>query len=136
MNTLVCTICCRDKDAAPGLLPARKRYRSRRIAEVGRLAREAGLPLAILSGKYGLIDADAPIPYYDTLLRPEGVPAIADANELYLRRSGCRRLLFLVNPPDLDPHVVSYLSSLEIAADRTETVLETVFIPPYPDRLE
>lgn len=136
METLVCTICCRDKETTPGLLPARKRYRSRRIAAVDRLAREAGLPLAILSGKYGLIDADAPIPYYDTLLQPEEVPAIAAENERYLRRRGCRRIVFLVNPPDLDPHVVSYRRSLKIAADRVGAVLETVFVPPYPDRLK
>jgi len=64
-RTVVITICCREKDNRPEPLAAVERYRSERIQSLHRLSRQAGLPFLILSGRFGLIEPDAPIPYYD-----------------------------------------------------------------------
>lgn len=66
--TVVCTICSRDKDKDEMLVAARSRYTSSHIRKVERIADENCLPFFILSGLYGLISADEPIPHYDHVL--------------------------------------------------------------------
>jgi len=135
MKTLVCTVCCRDKLTEPGLIPARKRYLSKRIARVGFLADAAGFPFAILSGKYGLIDAEHPIPHYDKLMQPEEVDPLATANAHYLVGRGIERVIFLAADLETDPRGKPYLASIREGAKRAGVILEVIFIPPYPERL-
>ncbi len=65
MSIAICTLCSRDKNEEVGLLPARERYVSERIRNVERIANELGVPFYIVSGKFGLLQADELIPYYD-----------------------------------------------------------------------
>ncbi len=134
-NTLVSTICCREKDRAEGLLPAFRRYRSERIDTVRHLAREAGLPFAILSGKFGLIDAGQPIPYYDKLMEEADLEDIVEKNTVYIKKNGIGEIVFLLPDPALDPHVKPYLESMERATAASRCALKTIFVPPYPESL-
>ncbi len=131
-NILLATICCREKDRSEGLLPAIQRYRSERIARLSRLAGEAGFPFAILSGLFGLIDADHPIPYYDRLMEDGDVERIAAAGEKFLRERGVKQVIFCLPDPALDPHVGPYLKSMEISAAAAGSRLQVYFLPPYP----
>lgn len=94
----VCTTCCARKRRDPELLPAIERYRSRRIRHVAALARRQGRPLLILSGVYGLLAPDDPIPWYDVALRPEAVAALAPRVADQLARRGVSRLHFYARP--------------------------------------
>jgi len=129
---LICTICCREKDQAEGLLPALQRYRSSRIKTVSKLSRKAGWPFAILSGKYGLISADEPIPYYDRLMGEDDLGKIIEKNTVFLKKNGIKMIFFLIPAPAIDPHVVPYLKSMEAAAESTGSELKIIFVPPYP----
>ena len=129
---IVCTICCRKKDRSDKLLPAIKRYKSKRIDAVAGLAREASLPLAILSGKYGLIDKDTPIPYYDKLMGEGDLGEIIAANIAFLEKNEVRKVIFLCPDPAIDPHVQPYLRSIQAAARGTGCILKTIFVPPFP----
>ena len=132
---LVCTICCREKDRTDKLLPAIRRYKSERIKTVAGLARDAGLPLAILSGKYGLIDADQPIPYYDKLMGEGDLGEIIAANIAFLEKNEVGKVIFLCPDPAIDPHVQPYLRSIQAAARGTGCELKTILIPPMPESL-
>ena len=50
------------------MFPAMKRYLAPRIEYVYKQALVSGNGFLIFSGKYGLLEADEPIPYYDKLL--------------------------------------------------------------------
>ena len=129
---IVCTICCREKDQAEGVLPAWRRYKSKRIDAVAELARESDLPFIILSGKYGLIDADEPIPYYDKLMGEGDLGDIIGANIAFLEKNKVKKVIFLCPDPAIDPHVKPYLRSIQAAARGTGCGLETIFVPPFP----
>jgi hypothetical protein len=131
-NIFLVTICCREKDRAAGLLPAVRRYRSRRIVRIAELAGETGLDLAILSGLYGLIDAEEPIPYYDRLMGEGDITRVTEVNREYLRRREIDGVIFFLPDPAIDPHVKPYLKSMEGAAAAAGCGLKVFFIPPYP----
>ncbi len=131
-NIFLATICCREKDRAAGLLPAVRRYRSRRIGRIAELAGETGLDLAILSGLYGLIDAEEPIPYYDRLMGEGDIARVTAANREYLRSRKIDGVIFCLPDPAIDPHVKPYLKSMEAAVDAAGCGLKVFFLPPYP----
>ncbi len=135
-NILLATICCREKDRLEGLLPAVRRYRSERIDRLARLAGQAGLPFAILSGRFGLIDAEEPIPYYDRLMNEGDVGRIASAALKYLKQHKVASVVFCLPDPEFDPHVGPYLRSMQKATAAAGCRLRTFFLPPYPDREE
>ena len=82
---LICTICSRDKDPAKGLLPAIRRYRSERIGRIYEKAKRAGAVFAILSGKFGLLPAEEPIPYYDKLLTEADIGPVSEKAAAFLK---------------------------------------------------
>jgi len=133
---IFCTICCREKDRAKEDLPARRRYKSQRITTVAGLAREAHRPLVILSGKYGLIDADEPIPYYDKLMGIDDLGDIIGKNISFLEGNKVGKVIFICPDPAIDPHVKPYLRSIQAAARGTACELETIFVPPFPNLQE
>jgi len=77
-NHIYCTYCSACKDPCQEPLPAYLRYVSERIARVRALALRDGVPLYILSGEYGLIEAHTPIPWYDHYLTMEESEGMAE----------------------------------------------------------
>jgi hypothetical protein len=67
------TTCCKQKRQNQGLLPARERYTSPRVQLVCAEAERMDIPLLIFSGKYGILEADDPIPWYDKVLTEDQV---------------------------------------------------------------
>lgn len=62
------TYCSRKKNTTPGFIPAIQRYDSERISGLYNKSLNDNVPFAILSGKYGLVTPEQPIPWYDHLL--------------------------------------------------------------------
>lgn len=62
---ILLTTCCKEKDPAPGNLPAMKRYVSKRISDVYDESIKQNIPMRIFSGVYGLLKPDDLIPFYD-----------------------------------------------------------------------
>ena len=134
-KTLVCTICSRDKDRREGLLPAIERYNSPRIYKVFALAQERGHAFAILSGKYGLLAPETPIPYYDKLLKEaDGEEAAAEATA-YLKEGNFREVILLLPDPAVDPNVVPYIETMKRAGESIGVPVEVRSVPPYPESL-
>lgn len=94
----LCTICCKRKrrDAQP--LPALERYVSRRIRFVWQESLRLQKPLLILSGKYGLLEPDEKIPWYDQALRFTEVELLAVKIMKQLSAHCVSRLIFYALP--------------------------------------
>lgn len=94
----LCTTCCKRKrrDAQP--LPARKRYLSRRIRFVLQESRRQKTPMLILSGKYGLLEPDQKIPWYDQALLANEIDNLAQKLAQQLARREVSSVVFYARP--------------------------------------
>lgn len=116
----ICSICSREKDLSEELLPAHMRYKGSHVTLVARAAAHLEVPFYVLSGVYGLISGDHPIPYYDRMLVQKRVALLADIISQQLLRTGMKRLYFYTKrKPDWEP----YLNALEIACRRAKVAL-------------
>jgi hypothetical protein len=94
----VCTTCCKDKREDKELLPATQRYISERIDFVAEESSRLGKPFIIFSGKYGLIDADYEIPWYDKKLEPEDVAGMIPIVKKQLLEKEVSKIRFYGKP--------------------------------------
>jgi hypothetical protein len=67
------TTCCAEKREDEKLLPAKERYQSERVKYVVSESERLNVPLLFLSGKYGVLDANDVIPWYDKALTEEDI---------------------------------------------------------------
>ncbi|MCA9731610.1 MAG: hypothetical protein H6696_19025 [Deferribacteres bacterium] len=90
----LCTTCSKAKNTDKALLPAIQRYISERIAFVSRESKKLHKPFLILSGKYGLINAAMPIPWYDQALQFYDVPQMIPVLKTQLMEKQVSRMVF------------------------------------------
>ena len=126
MRSVISTICSKEKSPEQGLLPARDRYLSERINNVGKIAIEANLEFLILSGEYGLINADKEIPYYDHLLKIDEVDALADIVKKQIYELEIGEIIFYAKP-NTDTWV-PYYSVIENATNASGVILNVKLI--------
>lgn len=112
LRVLFVTYCCKEKSRAKGKIPAIERYLSPRIRAVSRRARGPKRRFRILSGKYGLLAPQTPIPWYDHLLTAREVPAMARRIARALRKDGPWSVRFVTEPLDRNPDLWPYLAAL------------------------
>lgn len=98
----LCTSCSKEKSSVPGLIPAIDRYDSERIQSIGALAKKEGKGFLILSGQYGLIDSQHPIPWYDHLLVPEEVEEMVERVAAQLQEMNVEAMIFYGADEQLD----------------------------------
>ena len=98
MRSVISTICSKEKSPEQGLIPARNRYLSERINQVGKIALDANLEFLILSGEYGLIGADQEIPYYDHLLKIDEVDDLTDIVKKQIFELKADEIIFYAKP--------------------------------------
>jgi hypothetical protein len=91
---IAATICSRQKDENPELLPARERYTGEHIQKTETIAEESGLPFFILSGKYGLLPGEEEIPNYDYYLANEAIDALLKVVEGQLKKFNISEINF------------------------------------------
>lgn len=109
------TYCSKQKSDAKEILPAIKRYQSARIKKTMHTAYKEGASFLILSGKFGLLGPEDPIPWYDHLLSPSEVPAMVNriADEL----KSYSEIVFCHSRGD---HIAPYLATIKEASARAE----------------
>lgn len=113
-----CTYCSRDKNKEPGKMPAIYRYLDTRIEKVYSAASQLGLGFYILSGEFGLLPPQEPIPWYDHLLRPEEVENLADRMTKQILEYEINGLVYFTKPCAQDSNVVPYHDAIVIACSR------------------
>ncbi len=102
------TYCSADKRDDPGDLPAIERYLDARIRRVAARAEADGAKFLIMSGRYGLLAPEQPIPWYDHLLTSDEVDDMAHILRLQLRMHDVTELVWFTEDPEVDPLVRPY----------------------------
>jgi hypothetical protein len=111
------TNCSAEKHTVVGNVPAISRYISKRINWVAKQAEKENRPFFILSGKYGIIPATHPIPYYDHLLTQKEVAAHAQKVASQLKEHGITHITFYTRSLQQDPYVAPYINCITQAAE-------------------
>jgi len=127
-----CTYCSAPKRDTAGEIPAVERYQSERIARLAETARREGCPMWIVSGRYGLLEPNTPIPWYDKLLLDEDVEGLVSVCAESLERAGVKRLMYHTASLDLAPEVTAYLRLVRLACKAVSVELEVVTLPGVP----
>jgi tetratricopeptide (TPR) repeat protein len=112
------TYCSAAKNLSPYLLPSLERYQSRRIWRVKQLADAQGVAFYILSGKFALLGPTELTPYYDHLLMPSEVAALANRVAAQLREAGVTEATFFVGARksrQLEPYTETIKQASELA---------------------
>jgi hypothetical protein len=120
------TFCSAEKQTVVGNVPAISRYISKRIDWVAEQADKQNRPLFILSGKYGIIPAAHPIPYYDHLLTQQEVTAHAHMVASQIKEHAITHITFYTRSLQQDPNVAAYINCITQAAElaKVDLVLE------------
>jgi tetratricopeptide (TPR) repeat protein len=129
-----CTYCSASKNKSAGLLPAIERYTSPRIARVGGLARQEGVPFWILSGEYGLIPQSYPIRWYDHRLVEAEVLALARRVVEQLKEGGISQVVYFEPLAADGAGAKPYREVMETACVPASVTLEVRMIGSTPSR--
>jgi hypothetical protein len=133
MKTAYCTYCSKQKSDEEGNLPAIQRYISQRIAQVNLMAMMDGVPFFILSGQYGFIPSDYPLPYYDHLLQPEEVNQMSARAAQQIKEAGLETLNYLSNNPAGDESLLPYQALIEKTCQLTGVKLNIQY---FTDKID
>ena len=128
---IVVTYCSGPKRKDGGLLPAVDRYLSERIRTLHQQANAD--EFRILSGKFGLLAADQPIPLYDHLLSPEEVGGLAQKVATCLTDLQADEVEYHTADPARFPDLVPYREVIETACRVVEINLEVILLSGNPD---
>ena len=132
--TVFCTYCSANKDRTPGLLPALERYRSSRIRRVAGAASLARVRFLVLSGRFGLLSPDEPIPWYDHLLEPSEVDELARLAASQLSQAGATLVRYFTESLD-NPKLAPYAEVVRKAGVISGTLVEFVEFEEEPNTM-
>lgn len=85
-----------------------------------------GLPFYVLSGEYGLVPPERPIPDYDHPLSAQEVPQMAEIVADQIRASEITALVYFTRPLAGNPNVLPYHDTLASACSSSLTSLLVV----------
>ena len=126
------TSCCKEKRSEKKPIPASLRYLSDRIGFVLAEATRQKTPALIFSGRYGLLQPQTPIPYYDKALLGEEVEAVAQLANQQIEEWGITEMIFYAWPretPGWEPYHACLERACRAAGIKYEYVSCTI-----PDR--
>lgn len=124
---LYITTCSKEKSGKTGEIPALERYDSSRIRGVYQMSQLHESPFYILSGKFGLLAPEHPIPWYDKALQPEDVASLVPIVTAQLREIG-DNVLFFAKHPEEDSTWQPYLDALQKAAENAGIELKIAWL--------
>lgn len=130
---ILCSYCSAAKRLDEGPLPAIERYRSDRLRALWHRGIVDGTPLHILSGQFGLLAAEAPIPWYDHLLAAREIDAMAARVAQALRALGVTAVRYHTASPHEAPDIAPYLAVMRAACAAAEAQLTIVELEGDPE---
>lgn len=113
------TTCCAEKRKDEGLLPAKIRYQSQRVQTVVSESEQTRTPLLIFSGKFGILNSDDPIPWYDKALADEDLEQILPKVISQLQERSITEVTLFARPKDT-PGWGPYYAVIEQACEVLE----------------
>lgn len=120
---IYCTYCSAEKNSIAGNIPAIERYTDPRIKLVFDIAKRDGIKFMILSGRFGLLEANESIPRYDHLLEAEEVDGHARKIAEQLAALNASEVHFFTIGTEKDPKLINYHRCIEIACYLTRVTL-------------
>ena len=111
-------------------MPAIQRYLDPRIRKVHEAASILGLDFYILSGEYGLIPPDEPIPWYDHLLLTEEVDELAELMAAQIRQYYIEGVVYFTNSISNDSSLIPYRDAIVAACNRASCSCTMVEVKP------
>ncbi|MFW5713309.1 MAG: hypothetical protein ACOCYU_01425 [Brevefilum sp.] len=130
MNEYLITTCSKNKDDAPGLLPAIERYQNSRIEWVYLESIRLNTPMLIFSGEFGLLEPIDPIPWYDHALQMDEISKLIPKIARKLRALGVESLRFYARPAS-EPGWRPYHAALKQACAEADVTLNWI---PWRDK--
>lgn len=118
------TYCSSSKVNTKQPVAAKELYKSQRIDYIFQLAKKNDHQLFILSGKYGLLESQRKIPYYDHLLTPKEVTSHSDIVAKQLLENGITEILFYARDKNLDKNIQTYIDCISLAAKKVNISLQ------------
>ena len=115
MTRLYATYCSADKCTDERPLPAIRRYRSERIEKVASLAQKHAFRFGILSGSFGLMAPEDPLPWYDHLMTDVEVDAMTKRVAKTLTQWDITAVHWFSAPASMDPDVEPYAAVMRAA---------------------
>lgn len=120
-----CTYCSKNKNKTNVSRPAQLIYESKRINWLYKKSKKEGHPLLILSGKYGLINADDSIDYYNQLLLKKNIINHATLVEKQLSNLNVSKIIFFHRSIKKDINLSNYLVCINLACNKKN--IEIIF---------
>ncbi len=124
--TIFCTYCSAEKETVEQSLSAIERYRSDRIKRIYSAALACGTGFFILSGEFGLLTPNQPIPYYDHLLTSDEVETHSVKVAEQIKHYGITQIIFFTLPVAADEKLEPYQASLRLACQTASINLSFV----------
>lgn len=99
-------------------MPAVRRYRSLRIQRLADLAARSGTLFLILSGRFGLVESQELVPYYDHLLQAEEVSGMVGTVAEQIKQKGISHVTFFSKSTQSRPQLRPYTELIERACSQ------------------
>jgi hypothetical protein len=129
---ILCSYCSGPKCSDSGLLPAIDRYRSDRLRDLWCRGRAQNTPLYILSGRFGLLAATEPIPWYDYLLPADEAEVLSHGIAQRLSELGVTDVEYHTADIALTPPVRPYLAAIAAACTAAGACLSVINLKGDP----
>ncbi len=126
--TIFCTYCTGNKNQSANTMRTLDLYISNRIASTHIAATSLGLPFYILSGKYGLVDAEQHISHYDQRLSQEAVAKHAHTLAKQIQHIGINKIVFFHLPTSIDKYNKAYIDCMIFATKLSNIDLSLIEI--------
>ena len=114
------TYCSALKNYSKKALPAIQLYDSERISKVYELANSQNVRFVILSGAYGIVEAQEQINYYDHLLNQTEVETHSGVIASQIAAKHISEIVFFSNPVETDPNLLPYLKCIMSACEKAK----------------
>ena len=114
------TYCSALKNYSKKALPAIQLYDSERISKVYELANSQNVRFVILSGAYGIVEAQEQINYYDHLLNQTEVETHSGVIASQIAAKHISEIVFFSNSVETDPNLLPYLKCIMSACEKAK----------------
>lgn len=105
-------------------IPAIELYKSERINTVFNLAKNDEVNFVILSGKFGILDTQQKISYYDHLLKPSEVENHAKLVASQLKEKKLTQIIFYMGSVKHDKNLIPYIDCIKKASTKNGITIE------------
>lgn len=127
-----CTYCSAEKHLAESSVPAIELYNSARISRVFETAKQANKSFLILSGKYGVVEPNEKISYYDHLLTTAEIENHSDLIASQLKTKKVTSVEFYMNSVASDQNLQAYKDCISMACTKASIPLK-IKVQDFPD---